>query len=185
MLCGSRSCIRANADNEHPPIPNPPPRARAALRRLGYNDISADGASALASVLYAGSSKLESLELQGNSVGDAGAIAFADGLVGGDSNFKNGGSGGGRGSRGRHSGDERGRRRRGLRAQQEQRRGGSGLRRLNLAGNGIGCLGGCALAKAVLGGEVKLEELDLAGNAVSGSERDNQNAAILGPRREG
>lgn len=54
-----------------------PPRARLAppfvmvpyrtpLRsfRLGYNDISADGALALASLLHAGSSALECLELQ-------------------------------------------------------------------------------------------------------------------------
>ena len=124
-----------------------PTRNRTSIpiqHRLGYNDISADGASALASLLHAGSSALDSLELQGNRVGDAGATALANGLAGG-------------GKRGRRDAEP-----------------GSavGLRSLNLAGNGIGCAGGVALAKALSGGRsggggCALEELELSGNAVS------------------
>ncbi|CAM9682083.1 unnamed protein product [Ectocarpus sp. 4 AP-2014] len=131
-------------------------RSNSCLRelRLGYNDISADGAVALASLLHAGSSALECLELQGNHVGDAGAVALADGLVG-------------RNKRG-------GRRRGGAAKQGNSSRRGPGLRSLNLAGNGIGCAGGGALAKALVGGKgaggeggVVLEELELAGNALT------------------
>lgn len=140
--------------------------------RLGYNDISADGASALASVLYAGSSSaLESLELQGNHIGDAGAVALANGLAG---------RGGGADTAAAAGGGSKRRHRRGG-AKQEARPPGPGLRSLNLAGNGIGCAGGVALAQALLtgggeraggggggGGEgCVLEELELAGNAVS------------------
>ncbi|CAM9456603.1 unnamed protein product [Ectocarpus sp. 12 AP-2014] len=133
-------------------------RSNSCLRelRLGYNDISADGAVALASLLHAGSSALECLELQGNHVGDAGAVALADGLVGGS---------------------KRGGRRRGGAAKQggSSSRRGPGLRSLNLAGNGIGCAGGGALAEALVGGKggggerggVVLEELELAGNALT------------------
>lgn len=92
--------------------------------------------------------------MQGNHVGDAGAVALADGLVGGN---------------------KRGGRRRGGAAKQGSSRRGPGLRSLNLAGNGIGCAGGGALAKALVSGKgggggeggVVLEELELAGNAVS------------------
>lgn len=127
--------------------PTPPTHNRTSIpiqHRLGYNDISADGASALASLLHAGSSALDSLELQGNRVGDAGATALANGLAGG-------------GKRGRRDAEPGG---------------AVGLRSLNLAGNGIGCAGGVALAKALSGGRsggggCALEELELAGNAVS------------------
>lgn len=149
------------------PPPRPPPvplvphtrvHTRASNPRLGYNDISADGASALAALLHAGSSALETLELQGNHVGDAGAIALANSLAG-------------RGAWGGKRGDRR----------DVKRPRSGGLRSLNLAGNGIGWAGGVALAEALAGGgargrggrgrggggEVTLEELELAGNPVS------------------
>ncbi|CAN0203052.1 unnamed protein product, partial [Scytosiphon promiscuus] len=107
-------------------------RSNSSLRelRLGYNDISADGASALASLLHAASGALETVELQGNHIGDAGAIALANGLTG----------------RGVWEGKRGGGRRDVRRATRE---GSGGLRSLNLAGNGIGCAGGVALAEAL------------------------------------
>lgn len=132
--------------------------------RLGYNDISADGASALAFLLREGPGTLESLELQGNRIGDAGAVILSQGLAG----DKISGDDGARGSQ-----HEAG--------MNKRARGGNsmGLRRMNLAGNGIGCVGGCALAKSLRGRSngggggkssgrkmLVLEELELAGNAV-------------------
>lgn len=142
----TNSYVRKITPTSNPnPIPPPP------TPRLGYNDISSDGASALASLLHAGSSALDTLELQGNRVGDAGAAALANGLTGG-------------GKRGRR-GAEQGR---------PAAAAAAGLRSLNLAGNGIGCAGGVALAKALTSGRsgggrgvCVLEELELAGNAVS------------------
>lgn len=136
-----------NTPPTHTNTSNPRPLLHPTLQRLGYNDISADGASALASLLHAGSSALDSLELQGNHVGDAGAAALANGLAG-------------RGKRGRRD------------AELGRPAAATGLRSLNLAGNGIGCAGGIALAKALSaggsgGGGCALEELELAGNAVS------------------
>lgn len=130
------------------------PPAPPLVERLGYNDISFDGASGLASLLDAGPGTLQTLELQGNRVGDAGAVALARGL----SRSGADGGGGGGGKRGP---------RQVARTKVERR--GPGLRRLNLAGNGVGCIGACALAKAVrgTGGKGALEELELAGNAVS------------------
>lgn len=140
--------------------------------RLGYNDITAEGASALASLLFAGSSSaLERLELQGNHIGDAGAVALANGLAGRGGAAANAAAaapGGGSKRRNRRGG-----------AKQGATPPGPGLRSLNLAGNGIGCAGGVALAQALLTGGRKrtggggegcvLEELELAGNAVSSS----------------
>lgn len=127
----------------HPPS-HPPllPLSRPTAPRLGYNDISPEGASALASLLHAGPGTLETLELGGNRIGDAGAAALAQGLAG-----------------------------KAYQRQGRMGQGGVGLLRLGLAGNGIGCVGGCALAKALggrsRGGRVALRELELAGNAVS------------------
>lgn len=133
---------------------NPPRVALVWLfpTRLGYNDISAEGALALACLLNAGPGTLENLELPGNRVRDSGAVALAQGLAGVE---------------------KRGPRRQGWGSNARGRRG-PGLRRLNLAGNGIGCVGGEALAKTLegrrSGGRVALEELELAGNAVSVAE---------------
>ena len=116
-------CVANIVCYKHMTPPPPPPTLNLTLNpRLGYNDISADGASALASLLHAGSSALDSLELQGNHIGDAGATAVANGLAGG-------------GKRGRKNVEAA-----------------AGLRSLNLAGNGIGCAGGLALANALSGG---------------------------------
>ncbi|CAM9750210.1 unnamed protein product, partial [Pylaiella littoralis] len=143
-------------------------RCNSSLRelRLGYNHISAEGASALASLLYAGSSSvLESLELQGNRIGDAGALALANGFAGRGGITSAAAAAAAGGSRRR---DRRG-------GAKQQARPGSGLRSLNLAGNGIGCSGGVALAEALLNGGRKttggegcvLEDLELAGNALT------------------
>lgn len=115
------------------------------VSRLGYNEISADGASSLATLLRSDCGHLEILELQGNRIEDVGAVALARGLAG--------------------------RRTKAPVAGHRQR----GLRQLNLGGNRIGCVGGCALAKALResGRKVVLEELELAGNPVrGGSSRD-------------
>lgn len=119
--------------------------------RLGYNAISADGASALAGLLRNGQGTLENLELGGNRIGDAGAVALAEGMVGS-------------GNRGEQRAARRGKRRR----PQRVRREGPGLLRLGLSGNGIGCVGGYALANVLRAGSgVALQELELRGNAVS------------------
>lgn len=107
----------------------------------------------MASLLNAGPGGLENLEIPGNRIGDAGAVALAKGLAG--------------------SGSSGGRKRRPQSRQEEsdvkQGHPECGIRRLDLAGNGIGCVGACALAKALKEsrGKVVLEELELAGNAVS------------------
>lgn len=110
------------------------------VSRLGYNEISADGASSLATLLRSDGCPLETLELQGNRIGDVGAVALARGLEG--------------------------RRTKAPIAGHRQR----GLRQLNLGGNRIGCIGGCALARALResGSRVVLEELELSGNPVRG-----------------
>lgn len=154
--------LRTPPSSTFPPLPLLMP----SNPRLGYNHISAEGASALASLLYAGSSSvLESLELQGNRIGDAGALALANGFAGrgGITSATAAAAAGGSRRRDRRGGAK------------QQARPGSGLRSLNLAGNGIGCSGGVALAEALLNGGRKttggegcvLEDLELAGNAVS------------------
>lgn len=55
-------------------------RFRLLSPRLGYNNISPDGANALATLLGDGPGTLEILELGYNRIGDDGAVALAKGL---------------------------------------------------------------------------------------------------------